>query len=442
MSTRHEVKYLLVGNSAGGIGAAEAIRNVDPRGAITIVSDEPYPAYSRPLISEYLAGTATLEKMLFRPPGFYEKNGIRTVLGTAVTKLDTRRHTADLADGATIAWDKLLLATGGTPIIPPTDGMKSTGVFSFTTLDDAKAISRYIKKGQRAVVIGGGLIGVSVTEALVRRGLRVTIVEMKDRILNTILDETASAMATEVLEKHEVKIITNHTVAEINSEFTTDRVHAVTLDDSRGLSCEAVIVAIGVRPRTDLAAETGLKINRGIVVDLAMRTSHPDVYACGDAAEAHDFIYGQNRVTPIWPTAYLGGRVAGLNMAGAVAEYHGGTAMNSIKYFGMSITSAGMSVPADPTCECVQSRKGDVYRKVILKDGRLTGLLYAGDIDASGIVYGLMKDRIDVSGFKDVLVKDGFGFLSLPEKLWRERLAGAFKKNESVAGVGKAEALR
>ena len=442
MKSRHDVRYLLVGNSAGGIGAAEAIRSVDTRGDITIVSDEPYPAYSRPLISEYLAGQTTLEKMLFRPADFYGKHGIRTLLGEAVTKLDTRQHTAELANGATIGWDKLLLATGGTPIIPPTEGMKSTGVFSFTTLDDAKAVGRYIKKGQRAVVIGGGLIGVSVTEALVRRGVRVTIVEMKDRILNTILDETASAMAADVLEKHEVKIITNHTVTEINSEFTTERVHAVTLDDSRGLSCESVIVAIGVRPRTDLAAASGLKVNRGIVVDLAMRTSHPDVYACGDAAEAYDFVYGQNRVTPIWPTAYLGGRVAGLNMAGATAEYHGGTAMNSIKYFGMAITAAGMSVAPDTTYQSVRHRKGDVYRKVILKDGRLTGLLCAGDIEASGIIFGLMKDRIDVSGFKDVLVADGFGFLSLPEKLWRERLAGAFKKNEPGATAGKVEALR
>ncbi len=422
-----DTKYLIIGNSAGGIGAAEAIRQVDRSGFITIISDEPYPAYSRPLISKYLAGECKIEKMLFRPSDFYEKNSIRALPGRKAVQLDTKGHTVKIDDGTVIAWGQLLLATGGSPIIPQMEGGNSPAVFTFTTLDDARAIDHYIKKGMRAVVIGGGLIGVSVTEALVKRGVRVTIIEMKDRILNTILDETTSTMATAILEKHGVKIITNHTVTEINSEVTTDRIHAVTLDDSRGISCEAVIVAIGVRPRLELAASAGIKVNRGIIVDRTMKTSKSDIYACGDAAEAYDFIQGENRVTPIWPNAYLGGRVAGFNMAGVSTEYTGATSMNSLNYFGMAITSAGMIMPPDQTYEVISRQNERNYRKVILKDGLLTGLIFCGDIEQSGIVYGLMKDRVNVSDFKQTLVADDFSFVSLPEPLWRERLAGSFK---------------
>lgn len=434
--------YLIIGNSAGGIGAAEAIRECDKTSPITIVSDEPYPAYSRPLISEYLATKCPLERMLYRPPDFYEKSGIRLLSGRTAVRIDIKDQTAELEDGAEINWDKLLLATGGSPIVPPIDGRKSTGVFTFTTLADARAIDKFIKKGMRAVVIGGGLIGVSVTEALERRGLKVTIVEMKDRILNTILDETASAIAAETLEKNGVKIITNHTVTEINSEFTTDRIHAVTLDDSRGISCEVVIIAIGVRPRTEIASEAGIRVNRGIVVNRTMMTSHPGIYACGDVVEAYDFIHGENRVTPIWPNAYLGGRVAGFNMAGRPTVYAGGTALNSIKYFGMAITSAGVFAPVDSTGEVVTTKNGEVYRKLILKNGRLSGFIFCGDIERSGIIYGLMRDQVDVAGYKQTLIADEFSYISLPEPVWRERLASTFKPQPVEAETVKVEALR
>ena len=192
-------KYLLVGNSAGGIGAAEAIREADTEGAITIVSDEPYPAYSRPLISKYLSRERTLEGMLFRPAEFYTQSNIVSVLGKRITGLGLQSHTAELDGGDRIAWDKLLLATGGVPIVPKIEGLGKRGIFTFTTLDDARAVDRFLDNDNKAVVIGGGLIGISVTEALVKRGVEVTVVEMKDRILNTILDEQASVMAEEAL---------------------------------------------------------------------------------------------------------------------------------------------------------------------------------------------------------------------------------------------------
>lgn len=418
-----KVKYLIIGNSAGGIGAAEAIREVDKRGSLAIVSDEPYPAYSRPLISEYLADKRPLETMLFRTSGFYDRHHICTYLGRKVLRLDATGHTAELEDGTRIVWKKLLLATGGLPLIPGVAGMGKTGVFTFGTLDDAMAIDQYLGEKTQAVVIGGGLIGVSVTEALVKRGVEVNLVEMKERILNTILDEEVSAMAEETLKQFGVELLTGHTMASINDnsakEGTAD---SVTLDDGHRIPCQVAIIAMGVRPRVELTLGTGIEVNRGIVVDRHMATSRPDIFACGDAAEAYDFIYGENRLTPVWPNAYLGGRTAGFNMAGVPAEYQGGTAMNSLRYFGLATVSAGMVTPPDDSYEVLSKRYEHTYQKVILKDGLVVGMALVGSIDKSGIIFGLMKDRVNVNSFKQELVADDFGLVSLPEERWRPRL--------------------
>jgi len=419
-----KAKYLIIGNSAGGIAAAEAIREMDKAGEITIISDEPYHAYSRPLISEYLAKRCPLERMLFRPADFYEKNNIRTFLGKKAQHLDIDKHIVELESGEKIRWEKLLLATGGLPIVPEIEGIGLKGVFTFTKLDDAKAIDEFLSHygiKVRAIVIGGGLIGVGVTEALVRRGIEATIVEMKERILNTILDEEGSTLEEKTLTEAGVEIITGHTVGKIGS-YLPGEATGVTLDDTRPIPCELVIVAIGVRPRLDLAIGTGIKVNRGIVVDRRMATSNPEVFACGDVVEAHDFIYGENRLTPIWPNAYMGGRVAGFNMAGVPTEYSGGTAMNSLKYFGLAVASAGMVNPPDDSYEVISNRYDHMYKKVVLKDGLVVGMVFAGDIEKSGVVFSLMKDRVEVERFKQALVAEDFSLASLPEEMWRARL--------------------
>ena len=204
MTRVEKTRYLIIGNSAGGIGAAEAIRESDRAGVVTIVSDEPYPAYSRPLISEYLVSRCPVERMLFRSPDFYDQNNIQTLFGEQVTSVDFNKQVLSMESGLILGWEKLLLATGGLPIVPRIDGVELEGVFTFNKLEDARAIDEHLSRYERrvrAVVIGGGLIGVSVTEALVKRRVDVTIVEMKDRILNTILDNESSAFEERTLRK-------------------------------------------------------------------------------------------------------------------------------------------------------------------------------------------------------------------------------------------------
>lgn len=418
-------RYLIIGNSAGAIGAAEAIRRVDREGTLTIVSDEPYAAYSRPRISDYLAGLCTLEEMAFRPPDFYADHGIETILGRKVVRLDMRRRLAELDDGARIAWERLLLATGAAPVLPPIPGLDREGVFTFTTIDDARRIFQAVRPGSRAVVVGAGLIGLSVSHALLHLGLPVTMAEVLDRVLPTALDQETSALVERALKKAGIRLELDQTVREVLGHPEDDRkVGAVLLESGERLPCHLVVVAAGVRPRAKLAAAAGLAVNRGILVDRRMATSHPDVYACGDVAEGYDFVHGDQRVTPIWPNAYMAGRVAGFNMAGVETVYHGAVAMNALSYFGLAIVAAGLVDPPDkPGYEVLATGNADRYRKVVLRDDRVFGLVFVGDIAPSGIVFGLMRDGIDVGSFKEALVSERFGLVSLPDELRRERLA-------------------
>jgi NAD(P)H-nitrite reductase large subunit len=388
---------------------------------LTIVSDEPYPAYSRPLISKYLAGERTLEGMLFRPLDFYDKNDVTFLPGKKVSDLNLGHQTVRLEDGKQIAWEKVLLALGGKPIFPSMNGSDKRGVFTFTSLDDAKAIDKFLDNTKRAVVIGGGLIGISITEALTKRGITVSVVEMKERVLNTILDQQASFMAEEVLKQAGVEILAGHTVANIEGRDTVEK---VILDNGDAIPCDLVVVAIGVLPSPELALDAQLEINRGIVVNRHMTTSHPDVYACGDVAEAYDFVYRENRLTPVWFNAYVGGRIAGFNMAGIKTEYPGGTAINSLNYFGIDIACAGMpTAPNEDGYETISKQESHIYQKILLKDNLIMGMIFVGNIEKSGIIFGLMRERVNVESFKQSLLADDFGLAFFPRALWQEKLA-------------------
>ncbi len=421
-------KYVIIGNSAGGIGAAESIREVDREGEITIVSDEPHHVYSRPLIAKYVAGETTLAAMRFRPASFYADKAIRLLAGTAATAIDLAGKTITLADGRQLPWDRLLLATGGTPFLPPIEGLPREGVYTFTTLGDAQRLAERVDRARRAVVIGGGLIGISVAEALRKRQLAVTVVELKDRLLNLLLDEEASGIAEAAVRRAGVEVLTGCTVASvIGRPQEGGAVVSVFLDNGREVPCDLLVVAIGVVPRVELARQAGLTVNRGIVVDAHMATSATDVYACGDAVEAYDFALGSVRPTPVWPNAYIGGRVAGRNMAGLATLYQGGTACNALNYFGLSLVSAGLvHVPAADgyAVHTRQEPERGLYRKIILRENKLVGLIYVGKIDRSGIAFGLLREGADVADFAEQLLADDFGLISLPYQMRRARLEG------------------
>jgi NAD(P)H-nitrite reductase large subunit len=420
-------KYVIIGGSAGGIGAVEAIREVDPAGTLTVISEEKVPQYSRPMISEYVSREATLDSMKYRGDQFWKDNDVQALTGRTATKIDFKKRQVMLDGGDKVGYEKLLIATGGKPFVPRMEGGEKEGVFTFTELSSAEGIEAKLEHSKSAVVIGGGLIGVSASEALVKRGIKVTLVELKEYILSLILDKTASEIAEKVLTEAGVTVITGQTVQRIlGRKDNDDSVGGVVMTDGKEIPCDLVVVAIGVIPRTELVKETGMKLNRGIVVDRTMRTSIPDVYACGDVAEAHDFLINGNRLLPLWPLAHLGGRVAGYNMAGKQAEYAGGTVMSSLKYFGLPVIAVGDVNPEDiGDYEVLVELKPEkpVYKKILLKDDRIVGFIFLGDLERAGIFFRLLKNRVDVSEIKDMLLSDDFGIVTLPEQLRQELFA-------------------
>ncbi len=420
------VKYVIVGASAAGIGAVEAIREVDQAGTMAIISEEPCPQYSRPMISDFVSGKADFNKMKCRTDDFWKSKNVQEFTGIKATALNLADKTVTLETGEKVAYEKLLLATGGKPFVPNIEGQDKENVFTFTTFKDAERLAEKIDaiKAKSAVVIGAGLIGISVTEALVKRGLRVTVVELQDRILSLLLDSKASSLVEGVIRKAGVSIVTGQSVQKILAKPDRETaVGSVILTNGYQILCDLVVVAIGVVPRTELVAGTQIRTNRGVIVDNFMQTSVPDVYASGDVAETYDFILNQNRLLPLWPLATLEGRIAGYNMAGRKTEYAGGTNMSSLKYFNIPIISIGMANGKDePPYEVLTKldTAKTVYKKIVLKDDEIVGLTLINDIERAGTLFYLMKNKIKVKKIKQELLQDDFGLATLPMTVLRK----------------------
>ncbi len=416
-------KYVIVGACAAGVGAVEAIREVDPVGDITVISEETCPTYSRPMISDYVSGKADLAKMKTRDDQFWQKNTVQALTGRKAVRLNTAERTVALDTGDQVGYEKLLIATGGKPFIPKMEGTDKDGVFTFTTYSDAERLAAKIDAihAKNVVVIGAGLIGISVTDALVKRGLAVTLVELQENILSLLLDPKASDIVENSVRNAGVNIVTGQSVQRIvGRPADEDVVGGVVLTEGEQIPCDLVIVAIGVVPRTELVVGTDVKTNRGIVVDSSMRTNLPDVYAGGDVAEAYDFILNQNRLLPLWPLAVLEGKIAGYNMAGKKTDYAGGTSMSTLKYFGIPLVSIGLANPKeDPALEILvkHDTEKNVYKKLVLKDNVIVGITFLNDIERAGIFFHLMKNRVNVKKFKQDLLADNFGLASLPQSL-------------------------
>lgn len=418
------MNYVIIGNSAAAVGAVEGIRQVDREGGITVISDEPYHTYSRPLISYWLAGKVTEDKMIYRGPGFYEANGVTPLLGKRAEKIDFSCRSVLLADGTGIPYDRLLIATGGKPIVPPMAGLQKKGIYTFIKLDDVKEIEQAAAAGRNnAVVIGAGLIGLKAAEALAKLKMNVTVVELANRILPAILDEQAAAIVQDYLENQGLKFALNTTAAEIQG---TDAVSSVKLADGQEIACDMLVLAIGVQPNTDLVKNTEVLVNRGILVNDKMETSAAGVYAAGDVSEGFDIVYGTNRVLPLLPNAYQQGEAAGRNMAGAETLFTGGLAMNAIGFGELPMLTAGIIKPDSDEFEVLVSAEPEkkTYRKVILRNNSIVGFICLNKVDRVGILTGLIKEKSDISAFEDRLLNPDFGYIDFPAERRKTRLSG------------------
>ena len=429
------MNYVIIGNSVAAVGAIRGIRSIDPAGNITVISRERHVAYGRPLISYLLGGLITEKRMSYLPEDFYEKSRVNLLLDSEVVGIDSAARTVKLAAGDTLTYDRLLVATGGDPFVPPIEGMADKErIFTFTTWDDAAKLKGIADDIEKVVVIGGGLIGLKAAEGLHLLGKQITIVELADRILSMAFDRAAGRIVGKKMKANGIDVITEDTVVKIEGEGA--EITGVTLRSGDFIPCDTVVVAIGVRPACTFLKGSGVEVNRGIVVDDRMETSVQGVFAAGDVAEAKDFFSGVKNPMPIWPDAYIQGDTAGVSMAGGTKEYAGGLAMNSIELFKVPTISMGVTNPPEPKeyeIFTYQDLETYTYRKIVIKDGLLAGAVLVGAVDRAGIFAGLIREKMDVSPFKEELLTPAFGFANLPKDVRNALFAPAGKVTETGA---------
>jgi NAD(P)H-nitrite reductase large subunit len=422
-------RYLIIGNSVAAVNCVEAIRGVDTANEITVVSGEESFNYSRPLLSYFLGGRITEDKLTFVGMDFFKRRGATLILGKKAVNLDVSKKQVVLDDGASLSYDRCLLSVGGTPIVPPIEGLGATveGVFTFLTIKEAKALVDYIDRNEikEAVVLGGGLIGLKVVEGLMERGVKPTVIELADRILANTFDTEASAILEQRLAREGCTVIKQDTIQGIGTK--KGRLTGIKLRNRTDmLPSSLLIMAAGVRPNLELVSGTPVKTDRGILVDRHMKTNIRDLYAAGDCAQGIDLLRTTKEVIAIWPVAARQGRIAGLNMCGIPKEYAGLFSMNSVQICGMPTISFGLTNPPEQNgYEVLQSldKNTGSYKKIVLKDGRVKGVILIRSIERAGVYGMLIREGIEVQGFKDQLLRDDFGFLVLP-KQFRKHLVG------------------
>jgi nitrite reductase (NADH) large subunit len=413
------MNYVIIGNSVAAVGAIRGIRKVDAEGQITVLSRENRIAYGRPLISYLLGGMVNEKRMPYLPADFYENNNVNLQLGAEVTSVDTDSKAVALKGGQKISYDRLLIATGGDPFVPPIDGMDGKEkVFTFTTWDDAAKLKAIADDINKVVIIGGGLIGTKAAEGLYALDKQITIIELADRILSAAFDRTAGRIVGKKMKANGIEVITEDTVVKIEGEGA--KITGVTLKSGDFIPCDTVIVAIGVRPATTFLKGSSVELNRGVVVDDKMETSVSGIFAAGDVAEARDFFSGKKNPMPIWPDAYIQGDVAGQTMAGGDKAYIGGLAMNSIELFKVPTISMGITNPEPgDRYEILTAVDAESYqyRKVVIENGVLVGVVMVGNVDRAGIFAGLIRDKVAVEPFRELLLAPDFGFVHLPKEI-------------------------
>lgn len=429
--------YVIIGNSATGVGAAESIRASDPGAKITIIGDEPHHVYSRPLISHFIAGEVAAEEMRYRPADFYTRHKIDARLGVRAEAIDVAAKALVLADGKSINYDKLLVATGSVQRFPPIKGREHTGVYDFWTKAHADAIRERISGCGvhlpcTAVVIGAGLVGIQAAYGLHGAGMNVVLIELLPSILSRILDTQAAAHAQGIFEKNGVRVLTGRSVKEITG--TADEgVTGVLLDNGEKIECGLIVKATGVGPNLALVKGTPIAVNMGVVVDEYFQTNVADIYAAGDVAETYDVTRNKMFVNANWPNAHAQGRIAGLNMAGKTEAYNGSVSMTSMPLYGTPIVSVGIIEP-EPGDQVRVRESADVYQKIVFRKDRAIGAVMVGEVGAIGFINHLIQTQRKVTVLKDSLLglqapfyytrrawfKDDVEGVNIP---WRESLS-------------------
>ena len=375
-------QYVVIGNGVAAVGCIEGIRSVDKDSKITVVSEENYPIYCRPLISYYLENKTDPERMNYRGADFHEKMGCDVFYGKKVIQINTDSKNVVLDDGAKLPYTEVCVATGSAPFVPPFEGLDTVEKkFGFMTLDDTFALEKAIDKDSNVLIVGAGLIGLKCAEGLHGRVASITVCDLADRVLSSILDTDCAAIVQKHLEVNGIQFMLGDTAV----QFENNLAH---MKSGKTVKFDTLVLAVGVRANTALLKEIGGNVNRGILINDRMESSIANIYAAGDCTEGNDISSGQKRVLALLPNAYMQGHTAGVNMAGGNDVFDKAIPMNSIGFFGLHIMTAGTYEG-----EMYEEKTDGTLKRLFTKDGLLKGFILIGKTERAGIYTSLIREK-------------------------------------------------
>jgi nitrite reductase (NADH) large subunit len=386
---QQEFYYVIVGNGIAGLSAAEAIRQRDAYRPIAVISDENYLTYSRLVLSHHLGENILPETLYIHPQNWYDEKNISIILNTKALGIDTDGKVLKTNKGD-INYTKLIIASGSYCFIPPVEGSDKKGVFALRGMDDLLEINHAIKQSNKAIVIGGGLLGLESAWGIKQKGLDVTVLEFFPRILPRQMDDEGSVILKGIIENLGIELYLGVEAAKISGN---DKADGVVLKDGRSIPGDFVLFSSGVRPHVEFAKNAPISINKGIIVDEYMRTNAPDVYAAGDVAE-------HNGAMPaIWPIANAQGKIAGINAAGGHEKYKTIPPSNTLKVMGIDCFSVGDINNQDNRFKEIKHIGDTEYYKLFLDGTRLAGAIMIGDISKSMRLRSLIEQGKDMSDY-------------------------------------------
>jgi len=413
-------KYLIVGSSHAALEAVTAIRMHDPEGSLTLLTRDTHLPYSPTVLPYAVSGRSAPDGIFLRDEKFFADHHVQLKRGTALKALHAERNAAELADGSEIAYEKILLATGASPAVPPIPGLDQVAYHVLRTLDDATKLNAAIKNSKQAVVLGAGLVGMHAAENLVKVGAGVTVVEMARQLTDGYFDAIAAGLIEKAFTDNGATILTGSRVVRLAPSAVGA---TLTLENGTTLEADLLLVATGVRPNMDYLAGSAVEHDRGILVSDSMQTSVSNVWSAGDCAQAKGF-FGEDKVmNAILPDATEQGRIAGMAMAGdpGLKQYPGGVPLNTYHFFGRHAISVGSSrVPEGAEVVTRYDEGNGRYLKAIFKDGCLLGIYGVNEFFDGGVMCQLILRRVDLTAVKERFVANPLAVgRELMSKLWR-----------------------
>jgi NAD(P)H-nitrite reductase large subunit len=414
--------YVILGNSAAGLTAIDAIRRRDNDGAITLISKEPDPAYSRVALPYILSKEKNLRQITLQDAAYFGANKVETMIGVGAASVDAGAKTVTLDDGRSVSYDKLLIGTGSASRVPPVEGIEDADVCYHWTLADTRKLENQLANAKSCFVIGAGFISLLTVSALVKvANLKYTVVDIANQVMPQLLDEPAGRALERTMRAKGVDVILGDQVSAIERRNVAFRSrpspahgrgaggegYNITLKSGATYDADMIVCGAGVRPNIDFLAGSGIEVAHGILVNDRQETSAGDVYAAGDCAEGADFLSGERAVHAIWPTAIDQGRVAGANMAGDDQTYPGSLSWNVTELFGITMASVGEFRDSDSWEPIVfQNEAANTYRKILMDNDRIVGAVVIGRADHVqdlGVVQAMIRRKTDVSRWKHLM---------------------------------------